>query len=71
MIFGATRDKSIYFFVTDHGAFLRALARKNRAIRSNLFCPPGKKGFPLLSLAPHGLIVRYAHRSLPHSTRFS
>jgi hypothetical protein len=32
-------------------------AAKNRAIRSNLFCPPqaAKKGFPLYPLRPGGL----------------
>jgi hypothetical protein len=38
------------------GAFLPPEGGKNRAIRFNLFCPAGKKGFPLLSLAHPGEI---------------
>jgi hypothetical protein len=45
------------FSILSHGLCFGIRAhpawRQDRAIRSNLFCPPpaGKKGFPLLSLA--------------------
>jgi hypothetical protein len=61
----AKQDKRTEIFtIYILGASAR-LRRADRAFRSNLFYPLGKKGFPLQSLAPHGLFARLQGATSP------